>query len=655
MSILNDVTRRRFLGTAAAAAGVALLPDQILASPFQDPVLNTFQKDGKTVSHEKVPWKVSPFPMKQVRLLDGPFKQHMEANRRYLHALPVDRLVHTFKINAGLPSSAQPFGGWEAPTGELRGHFTGGHYLSGVALMYASTGDEDLRKKGSALVAELGECQKALKNNGYLSAFPIEFFDRLRDREKVWAPFYTIHKIMAGLLDMYVHAGNEQALDMVEKMAVWVGRYFSGRSDSQSLSYAHMQRILGTEFGGMGEVLANLYAVTGKSSYMETAKRFDHQHIFDPLAAHRDELKGLHANTQIPKVIAAARQYELTREQRYCDIAEYFWNEVVGERCYCTGGTSNEEIWNTDPGHLAKELSINSTECCCAYNMMKLTRHLFGWSADARLMDYYERTMFNHRLGTIPMDKGSSIYYLPLVSGFYKPYGDEFNSFWCCTGSGVEEFAKLNDTIYFHSDDAVYVNLYAASELEWPEKGLRLRQETNFPEQQGTTITISAKSPVQLAINLRIPYWAQGGSVKINGAPLPAFASPTSYLSLNRIWKTGDKIELSLPMGLHIDRMPDDENVQAVMYGPLVLAGTFGTTTEKERSNFDDHEARGKLTKVPDIAADPDKPTAWVEQDGKTPLTFKASGQTDDFPILPLYKVVHERYAVYWNVSKKSV
>jgi DUF1680 family protein len=461
-----------------------------------------------------------------------------------------------------------------------------------------------------------------------------------------------MHKVMAGHLDMYVHCGNEQALDVVEKMARWVAKYTGGNSDSQTMSYAHMQRVLGNEFGGMAETLANLYAVTGNERYMEVARRFDHKRFFDPLAAHRDELKGLHANTQIPKVIAAARQYELTGEKRYRDIAEFFWNAVVSERTYCTGGTSNDESWRTEPGELAKELSVSSTECCCAYNMMKLTRHLFGWSADARLMDYYERTMFNHRLGTIPLDGDeTSIYYLPLVSGFFKPYGDQFNSFWCCTGSAVEEFGKLNDTIYFHDDESLYVNLYAASEVEWPEKGLRVRQDTNFPEQQTTTLTITANRPVSMSLNLRIPNWVNGGSVKLNGQILSAFSSPGSYLSINRRWMTGDKVELNLPMALHVSPMPDDERVQAMMYGPLVLAGTFGKVSPEE-VKFDDHEAHApKLHPVPDIVTDPKRPASWVEQDAKDPLKFTAAGQKEAFDLIPLYKVNRERYAVYWNVK----
>jgi uncharacterized protein len=644
--LISGLSRRQFLATAAAAGGSALLPKSLLASPAQDPVVNAVQKDGKTASREKVEWKVRPFPMKQVRLGEGPCKQAMEADRQYLHSLPTDRLLHTFRINAGIASSAQPLGGWEAPDCELRGHYVG-HYLSAVALMYASTGDEELRANGNTVVAELARCQQALKS-GYLSAFPADFFDRLRERQRVWAPFYTIHKIIAGHLDMYVYCGNEQALEVAEKMAGWTAGY------TQSLSYEHMQRVLGTEYGGMGESLANMYAITGKEYYLEVAQRFDKKQFFDPLAEHRDELKGLHVNTHIPQVIAASRLYELTGDRRYRDIAEYFWDEVVSERSYCTGGTSNHESWNTDPGKLAAELSTNTTEDCCAYNMMKLTRHLFGWSPNARLMDFYERTLFNHRLGTINPEDGTMMYYLPLASGYWKTFGKPFDAFWCCTGTGSEEYAKLTDTIYFHDDDSLYVNLYIDSRLGWPEKGLSVKQETRFPQEQGTTITISAKNPVQLALNLRIPYWIQGGSVKINGTALPAFASPSSFLTLNRVWKDGDKIELKLPMGLHIHSMPDDETVQAVMYGPLVLAARFDPVS-KEMTYGDNEPKPTDQYKVPEIVADPAKPTAWVEPDANESLLFHGLGQSQPLTMVPLNAVIHERYAVYWKVHQKAV
>jgi DUF1680 family protein len=643
----NAFSRRKFMMSAAFVGGSAFLPQGLLANAFQDPLVNTVEEKGKSVSREKIPWKVRPFPMKQVRLGEGPCKQAMEADRRYLHSLPPGRLLHTFRINAGFPSTAQPLGGWEAPDCELRGHYAGGHYLSAAALMYASTGDEELKANANTVVAELAKCQDALKS-GYLSAFPIEFFDRLRERQKVWAPFYTIHKILAGNLDMYVHCGNAQALEVAEKIAGWTAGY------TQSMSYEHMQRVLGTEFGGMGESLSNLYALTGKAEYLEVAQRFDKKQFFDPLAAHRDELKGLHVNTHIPQVIAAARYYELTGDRRYRDIAEYFFDEVVSERSYCTGGTSNGETWNTDPGKLSTELSTNTTECCCAYNMMRLARHLFGWSADPRLMDYYERALFNHRLGTINLEDGTMMYYLPLASGYWKTFGKPFDSLWCCTGTGSEEYGKLTDTIYFHDDDSLYVNLFVDSQLEWPEKGLRLKQETRFPEQDSTLLTLSVRNPMQLTIKVRVPYWVRGGSVKINGTPLNAFASPSSYLSINRVWKSGDKIDLNLPMDFHISPMPDNEQMQAMMYGPLVLAGRFDPVTNQMTYSGDYQPKPTDPAKVPDIAADPAHPTGWVEPDAMQPLTFKGVGQTQPLTLVPLYKVIHERYAVYWRVDKKS-
>jgi uncharacterized protein len=278
---------------------------------------------------------------------------------------------------------------------------------------------------------------------------------------------------------------------------------------------------------------------------------------------------------------------------------------------------------------------------------------LFGWAPEARLMDYYERTLFNHRLGTINPEDGTMMYYLPLASGYWKTFGKPFDAFWCCTGTGSEEYAKLTDTIYFHDDDSLYVNLFIDSQLEWPEMGLRVKQETRFPEEQGTTITVSAKSPTKLAINLRIPYWVQGGSVKINGVAQPVFSSPSSYLTLSRVWKPGDKIELSLPMGLHIDSMPDDQTVQAAMYGPLVLAGRFDAVS-KEMTYRGEEPKRDDQEKVPNIVADANKPTAWIEPDSKQPLTFQSVGQPQALTLVPLNQVIHERYAVYWKVDAKT-
>ena len=632
------MNRREFVTTTAGATVFA--STHIFVLPGE--ASNQAGASSNQANRETVPVEAVSFPMKNVRLGPGVFREAADANRRYLKTLPPDRLLHSFRLTAGLPSSAEPLGDWEKPECELRGHFAGGHYLSACALAFASSNDEQLKSNGDLMVAELAKCQ-AKHKNGYLSAFPQELFDRLRDGVNVWAPFYTIHKVMAGHLDMYTLTGNEQALETVEKMAKWV------RSWSDPLSEQQMQRVLLVEYGGMGEVLCNLYAVTGKREYLNLAKRFDKKWFFDPLAARHDELKGLHVNTHIPQVIAAARLYQLTGDKHYWNIADYFWNEVTSQRSYCTGGTSNFETWRTEPGVLSTQLSPHTTEDCCAYNMMKLTRHLFGWSSQARYMDYYERTLFNHRMGTIDPETGTTVYYLPLGNGYSKIYAKPFDSFWCCNGTAAEEFAKLTDTIYFHDDNSVFVNLYIASELNWLEKGVRLTQETSFPEEQETTLIISAAKPVDVNLKLRVPYWAKTGDVKVNGQTVPAFAEPGSYLVLRGPWKDGDRIELHLPMHLHAAPMPDNESLQAVMYGPLVMAACF---EEEPREKWYRHfTADEKQEAAPTLQfkGKLDDPSSWLESSGNK-LTFRTVGQTQAVTFVPLSSIVHARYAVYHEI-----
>ena len=643
----DRMTRRQFVSTAAGLASGMLLPSSVSSSVPRATLSESAQGEERLLSLEKSVWKLKPFPTRQVRLKNGPFKEAMEANRRYLLSLPPDRLLHTFRLTAGLPSSAMPLGGWEKPDCELRGHFAGGHYLSACALMYASAADDELKGRANGMVAELAKCQQA-HGDGYLSAFPKGFFDRLRDGKEVWAPFYTLHKIMAGLVDMYVHCGNEQALEVVQGMADWIGRWAQPLSDEQ------MQRVMQTEFGGTSEVLYNLFALTGHSPYLELGDRFYHKKVFDPLAAHRDELKGLHANTNIPKMIGAARRYELTEEARFREIASFFWQEVTGARAYCTGGTSNEEHWRTDPGQLAGELGKTTEECCCGYNMLKLTRHIFGWTADPRAMDYYERTLFNSRLGTQDAE-GLKSYYLPLASdGYWKSFHSPWDSFWCCTGTGVEEFAKFGDTIYFHDEQGLFVNLFIASELNWPEKGVRWEQETDFPKQPKTRLIIRTEKPVKMDLNIRIPYWAtSGGRIALNGQAVPAFSSPSSYLTLSRTWHSGDSVELSLPMGLHLDELPGDPTLQAVMYGPLVLAGRLGSENLSKAEIYlgYDPTPAGKPIPVPAINSRSKDPTGWVESIPKQPSSFRVLAGEQRINLVPFYKVLGERYAVYWKVQ----
>ena len=643
MKSWQSMTRREWL-SAAGLAGAALTGDRLFGHIA--PSLSLPAASQAPVADKIVP-RLRPFPMKQVRLRPGIFQQQVEYNRAYLHLLPNDRLAHMFRVTAGLPSSAQPFGGWEAPDIELRGHFTGGHYLSACALTYASTGDEELKAKAGQLVAALAECQAA-NGGGYLSAFPNEFFDRLRAGKKVWAPFYTMHKIMAGHLDMYQHCGNEQALDTAQKMAGWVGNWMRPLSDEQ------LARIQMVEFGGMNEVLYNLYAATGKSEYLDLGHRWDHKAFFDPLSQGRDELKGLHANTNIPKVIGAAREYELTGEPRYRSIAEYFWREITTRRAYCTGGTSNDEHWRTPPGKLATELGTSAEECCCGYNMLKLTRHIFSWSADAAAMDYYERTLFNSRLGT--QDAGGlKMYYVSLAPGYWRTFNTPFDSFWCCTGTGAEEFSKFNDTIYFHDNDGVYVNLFIASELNWPEKGVRLIQDTNFPEEQGTTLTVRAAKPVEMALNLRVPYWAtKGVAVKVNGKPEQVSATPSSYIGLQRRWRSGDRVEFTLPMQLHVAPTPDDQSLQAMMYGPLVLAGQLGNDDLTKDLIYGPMDPEGTPAALPAVNASPRDPAGWVERVAHQQLSFRTSGQCEPVSLVPFYQIADQKYVVYWKVRSNS-
>lgn len=605
--------------------------------------------------------------MTQVKLLPSPYTETAEWNRDYMQRLPADRLLYNFRENAGLAvGSAQPFGGWEAKADgkrgtELRGHFTG-HFLSASAQVYASAGDQQAKAKADEIVADLAKCQDKLGGSGYLSAFPHELFDRLdslsgRPRDPSvprdpnapqlpWAPFYTIHKIMAGLFDMYTLAGNKDALKVVGGMADWADKWSASKSEE------HMQQILNVEFGGIAETLYNLAAATNNDQWAKAGDRYTKKRFVNPLALHRDELRGLHVNTHVPQVIAAARRYEISGDMRFHDVADYFWYEVVGARTYVTGGTSNGEGWPGQARELAAELKMNvsTAECCCVYNMMKLTRHLYGWTADPRYFDYYERVMLNHRLGTIQPKTGHTQYYLSLYPGAWKTFNTEDQSFWCCTGSGVEEFSKLNDSIYWRDKDGVYVNLFIPSELNWQEKGLRLRQETKFPDQQSTTLLVTANRPVQLAMRLRIPAWLQSApTVKLNGRPLEATATPGSYLTLTRTWKTGDRVEMELPMHLNVEAMPDDPKVQAFLFGPLVLAGDLGAEglNERQITGPNAPRLRNMPIEIPTFHANVlagIKPT-------DAPLAFRTTSQQKDVTLAPISSIFDKRYNIYWQVT----
>jgi hypothetical protein len=596
--------------------------------------------------------QAEPFPLSQVRLLDGPFHDAMLRDENYLLSLDTDRLLLNFRVNANLPSTAQPYGGWEDPNCELRGHAVG-HYLSACSLMYASTGDARFKERVDKIVAGFAECQIALAANGshagYLSAFPESFIDRVENRRPVWAPWYTLHKIMAGLLDSYQLCGNAQALEVLTNMANWV------KFRVDNLPVEKMQASLDTEFGGMNEVLANLYGVTGNADYLNTAEAFNQKKVFDPLALGEDKLNGLHANTQIPKMIGAARQFELTGDQRDADIAKFFWQEVALHRSYVIGGHSDREHF-FPTNNFAKHLSAETAETCNTYNMLKLTRHIFEWSPDAVTMDFYERALYNDILASQDPEQGMFVYLMSLKPGHFKTYSTPENSFWCCVGTGMENHAKYGDTIYFHGDTSLYVNLFIASELSWPEKNLAIRQETKFPESDTTRLNFKCEKPVQLALKIRWPAWAEKISVHVNGKKQKISGAPGSYVSFNREWHDGDAVEIRLPMKLHIEPLPGTTNIVAVLYGPIVLAGNLGTNGMPNPYTKDQLD----LVKIPDpmvpvFVGDRKTFLKKIKPAGE-PLVFQTVnlGWPDDVMLVPFYKANHERYSVYWNVISET-
>jgi DUF1680 family protein len=600
----------------------------------------------------KIPSKASSFELRDVRLLEGPFRDAMLRDQQYLLGLDQDRLLHNFRVTAGLPSSAKPLGGWEAPDVELRGHSVG-HYLSALALMYASTGDARFKARADVIVVELGKVQQAMPSRGfhpgYLSAFPEEFIDRVENRQRVWAPYYTLHKIMAGLLDVYGLCGNQQALDILAKMADWV------RFRTDRLSEDQQQRMLETEHGGMNEVLANLYGVTGNPDHLRLARAFDHKALFDPLARGEDPLNGKHGNTQFPKIIGALREYELTGEKRYYDIATFFWERVALHRSFVIGGNTDDESF-FPVEEFSKHLGASTSETCNTYNMLKLTRQLFRLEPSARLMEFYERGLFNHILASQDPTTGMMCYYVPLKPGAFKTYSTPNDSFWCCVGTGMENHAKYADTIYFHDSEALYLNLFIASELNWSQKGLVVRQETQFPEEDTTRLTFKAARPVRLALKVRYPFWARSGmTLTVNGRKEAVAAKPGSYATVEREWRTGDLVQVRVPMSLRLEAMPDDPRMVALLYGPIVLAGDLGKEDLASINRYGPSApplGRVRTPEIPAFIGDPNDVVAKVKPVSGAPLTFRTSGLAEprDVTLIPFYRAYDQRYTVYWNV-----
>ncbi|KAL8488747.1 hypothetical protein ACS0TY_024875 [Phlomoides rotata] len=530
--------------------------------------------------------------LNDVRL--DPKSMHGEAqqtNLEYLLMLDVDRLVWSFRKNAGLDTPGEPYGGWESPTMELRGHFVG-HYLSASAQMWASTHNESLKMKMSGVISALSSCQDKI-GTGYLSAFPSEFFDRFEAVTPVWAPYYTIHKILAGLLDQYTLCGDDRAL----KMTKWMVDYFYNRVQNVIAKYTIERHwaSLNEETGGMNDVLYKLYSITGDEKHLTLAHLFDKPCFLGLLAVKADGVSGFHANTHIPIVVGSQMRYEVTGDPVYKEIGTNFMDIINSSHSYATGGTSVGEFWS-DPKRLPETLRTENEESCTTYNMLKVSRHLFRWTKEMAYADYYERALTN---GVLSIQRGRQpgvmIYMLPLVPGgskakSYHGWGTQFDSFWCCYGTGIESFSKLGDSIYFEDQGGktptLYIIQYISSSLNWRSGNINLRQQVEQLVSAGdprlrVAITFPSKQKTAggtSTLNFRIPVWtySNGANATLNGRQIP-LPSPGNFLSLSKSWTPTDKITLDLPISLRTEAIKDDRpefaSLQAIFYGPYLLAG----------------------------------------------------------------------------------
>lgn len=598
----------------------------------------------KTDGLEKIEFSVLPFEIRDVKLLDGPFKRATELNEQSLLNYEPDRFLAKFRIEAGLEPKAEHYHGWEDNT--IAGHSLG-HYLSAICLMYETTGNEEFLTRANYIVDELAECQKA-DGEGYIGAFPDgkmileeqiaigDIRSKGFDLNGIWVPYYTQHKVLAGLYDAYNLCGNKKALEIAENFSDWLYTVVDDLDDNQ------IQEMLNCEHGGMNEAMVELYALTGKEKYLQMSDKFHHKRILDSLAHHVDILPGEHANTQIPKIVGTARRYELTGNKCDYETTEFFWETIVHHHSYVTGGNGNHE-YLTVPDKLNDQLSEGTTETCNVYNMLKLSRHLFEWETKPEVADFYERALLNHILSSQNPYDGRVIYNLSLEMGGHKVYQDP-EWFTCCVGTGMENHSKYAANIYFHNNSELYLFQYIASELTWADKGVVLKQTTQFPEEHGTTLEFSCENPVEFALKVRYPYWCEKGiEILVNGKKIKIKEQPGSYITINRKWDTGDKVEILFPFTLRLEFMPDNENRIAIMYGPLVMAGDLGPE--------DDPRVSDPLY-VPVFMTSELHPETWttpVEGKINTFMTHDV-GRPRDVELKPFYATHLRNYSVYFDL-----
>lgn len=635
-----DAARRKLLQALATAPTLAWLPFTAFALEHSPPI------SGRSPA---------PFDLSLVRLLSGPFKTAQRLDARYLLSLEPDRMLHNFRVNAGLKPKAPVYGGWESqePWVDIRCHgHTLGHYLSACAMMWAATKKRRFRQRVDYIVDELAACQQA-GGNGLICAFPdgaAQLENSLHGKRFIGVPWYTLHKLMAGLRDAHEYAHNQQALAVLTRLADWIW------DSSQTLDEAQFQKMLDTEHGGMNEVLADLYEVTGNRKYLRLAERFNHLALLEPLTAGRDTLDGLHANTQIPKVVGFARLYELTGNEAYKNAAHYFWQTVVARRSFATGGNSDWEHFFPVDEFRQHLHSAKTMETCCTHNMLRLTRALFLETPATVYADYYERALFNGILASQDPDSGMMTYFQATRPGYVKLYCTPTDSFWCCTGTGMENHAKYGDSIYFHNADALHVNLFIASELNWREKRLRITQTTHFPDEASTKLTLRADKPAKAVLMIRHPGWCRRVTVLVNGRTYAESEQPGGYIDIDRIWHDGDVVTVTLPMHLHLEALPNTPEIAALMYGPIVLAARLGTegltpgadTIVNERKSGDMLTMPMELPKLAMTAQTLQKKVK--RKAGPLAFSVDATRPERELELIPYYRIAHERYNLYWEL-----
>jgi uncharacterized protein len=598
-----------------------------------------------------IPYAANPLPLSAVRLTGGPLKHAQDLDAEYLLKLEPDRMMAFYRKRAGLEPKAPGYGGWDGDGRNLTGHIAG-HYLSAVSLMYAATGDARFKERADYLVRELKEVQDK-NGDGYLSALENgrERFNEVAagnirssffDLNGLWSPWYTLHKTFAGLRDAYRYTGNRTALEVEARFAAWAEGVLAKLDESQT------QKMLNTEFGGMMEVLADLYADTGDQRWLNLSRHFDHHAVIDPLARHQDILSGLHGNTQVPKLLGVLMRYIYAGNKADGDAAEFFWDAVALHHSYATGGHGRDEYFGP-PDQLSERVDGRTDESCNVYNMLKMTRRLFALHPDLKYAEFEERALFNHVLGSIDPDDGRTCYMVPVGRGVQHEYQDMMSDFTCCVGSGMESHGLHGDGLYYESGDRLWVNLYVPSNASWKSAGVELAMETTFPEGEAATLKLKMAKSKQLTLALRRPSWAgEGFSLKINGQAVKAVSAPGSYVELKRTWKSGDTISLVLPKVLHAEATPDNPGRVALMWGPLVLAGDLGPESERSWAT----------ESTPSVITERAL-TDWLLPVANQPGDFRTSGRLldgsrRDINLVPFYRLHRRLYTLYWDLDSPA-